>query len=44
MRSNKSTALYSTESYCVSMAASKDGESIVSGHLDGSIYAYNLET
>lgn len=43
LRSNKSSVLYSTDSYTVSLASSRDGDSVVSGHLDGSIYAYNLE-
>mgnify|MGYP000140699940 FL=1 len=43
LRSNKSVQLYSTDTYCVSVAASSDGENIVSGHLDGSIYRYSLD-
>ncbi len=43
LRSNKSTLLYTTESYVVSLASSRDGEAIVSGHMDGSVYAYYLD-
>lgn len=32
------------DSYCVSLAACKDGDRIVSGHLDGSIVAYDMES
>ncbi len=44
MRSNKSSVLFATESYCVALAANKEGDSFVSGHLDGSVYAFNCET
>lgn len=44
LRSNKSQALYSSESYVVSLAASRDGQSVISGHLDGSIYVFNLDS
>lgn len=44
LRNNKSNVLYSADSYCVSLAASKDGESVVSGHLDGTIFAYHMES
>lgn len=44
IRSNKAATLYSTESYVVSVASSVDGEHIVSGHLDGTIYRYTLES
>jgi len=44
LRSNNSKVLYSTESYVVSVASSRDGQFVCSGHLDGSIYAFNLES
>ena len=44
LRSNKSQVLYTTESYVVSLASSHDGRSVISGHLDGSIYQFNLES
>lgn len=44
LKNNKAAVLYSTESYVVSVASSRDGRSIVSGHLDGSIYTFNLES
>lgn len=44
LRSNKSQVLYSTDSYVVALTCSRDGNSVLSGHLDGSIYAYHLET
>jgi intraflagellar transport protein 172 len=42
LRNNKASTLYKTDSYVVSIGASRDGENIVSGHLDGSIYRYSL--
>eukprot|EP01022_Parablepharisma_sp_SALTPOND_P020315 TRINITY_DN365_c0_g1_i1.p1 TRINITY_DN365_c0_g1~~TRINITY_DN365_c0_g1_i1.p1 ORF type:complete len:1766 (-),score=259.62 TRINITY_DN365_c0_g1_i1:1103-6400(-) len=39
----KSESLYGTASYVVSIAASPDGQSIISGHLDHSIIRMNLE-
>ena len=44
LKNNKTAVLYSTDSYVVSVASSRDGNSVVSGHLDGSIYTFNLET
>merc|ERR1711988_472963 len=44
LKNNRSATLYNTDSYVVSMAASYDSSIIVSGHYDGSIYIYNLET
>lgn len=32
--------MYSTDSYVVSLSNCKDGENFVSGHLDGTIYAF----
>eukprot|EP00357_Protocruzia_adherens_P015873 CAMPEP_0115035232 /NCGR_PEP_ID=MMETSP0216-20121206/41287_1 /TAXON_ID=223996 /ORGANISM="Protocruzia adherens, Strain Boccale" /LENGTH=1713 /DNA_ID=CAMNT_0002414595 /DNA_START=1 /DNA_END=5142 /DNA_ORIENTATION=+ len=43
LKTNKSLSLYSTDSYVVSVASSLDGESIISGHLDGSIFRFHLE-
>lgn len=44
LRSNKSATLFNNESYVVSIAASRDGNSLVSGHLDNVIYLHNLES
>jgi len=43
LRSNKSQLLYSTDSYVVSVASSRDGNAVVSGHLDCSVYVYWLD-
>ena len=37
LRSNKAATLINSESFVVSVCASPDGESVLSGHLDGSI-------
>jgi intraflagellar transport protein 172 len=42
LKSNKSNVLYSAESYAVSLASSRDGNSVISGHLDGSVFAYSM--
>ena len=44
VKSNKTVSLYSTDSYVVSVAGSKDGEHVISGQLDGSIYRFTLES
>jgi intraflagellar transport protein 172 len=44
LKNNKSSSVYATESYVVSISASPDGNNIVSGHLDGAIITMNLET
>ena len=44
LRNNKSQSVYGTESFVVSISSSPDGQSIVSGHLDGSMVTFNLET
>ena len=43
-RNHKSQTLYSTNEYVVSIANDKNGKYLVSGHLDGSVYLYNIET
>jgi intraflagellar transport protein 172 len=43
LKSNKSHSLYSGESYCLSLASSRDGATVISGHLDGSVYAFSME-
>jgi intraflagellar transport protein 172 len=43
LKSNKSNVLYSTDSYTVSLASSRDGNTVISGHLDGSVLAYTIE-
>eukprot|EP00939_MAST-03C_sp_MAST-3C-sp1_P000124 g124.t1 len=42
-RKNKSATMYVTESHVVSCCASPDGNSILSGHLDGTIYRFFFE-
>lgn len=43
LKSNKSNVLYSAETYTVSLASSRDGHTVISGHLDGSVFAYSME-
>ena len=42
LKNNKSQALYSTDSYCVSLGMSRDGDGVASGHLDGSVYVFSF--
>lgn len=42
LRNNKSAKLFHTDSYVVSCCPGPDGQSFVSGHLDGSIYRYTF--
>ena len=42
LKSNKSSVLYATETYCVSLASARDGSTVISGHVDGSVYAYSM--
>ena len=44
LKNNKSSSVYATESYVVSISASPDGQNIVSGHLDGAIITMNIDT
>jgi len=44
LKKNTANPLYSTEAYVVSVAMSKDGETVISGHLDGAIYRYVSST
>lgn len=44
LKSNKSASIYGTDSFVVSLGSSPNGQSVVSGHLDGSIITYNIET
>jgi intraflagellar transport protein 172 len=41
-RNNKSATLYHTDTCVVSTASCPDGQSFVSGHLDGNIYRYSF--
>lgn len=43
LKSNKSNVLYSADAYTVSLASSRDGNTVISGHLDGSVFAYSME-
>lgn len=40
LRSNKAATLYTTDSYVVSLCSSPDGLSVLSGHLDCSVYRF----
>mmetsp|Transcript_15284 Transcript_15284/g.25210 ORF Transcript_15284/g.25210 Transcript_15284/m.25210 type:complete len:1767 (+) Transcript_15284:218-5518(+) len=43
LRTNKPATLYSTDSYVVCLCNGPDGNSILSGHVDGSIYRFIFE-
>lgn len=42
LKTNSSTTLFSTSSYVVSLCVGPQAKTILSGHLDGSIYRYSL--
>lgn len=42
-RTNKSATMYGTDSYTVSCCSSPDGNSVLSGHLDGTIHRFFFE-
>mmetsp|Transcript_2625 Transcript_2625/g.6756 ORF Transcript_2625/g.6756 Transcript_2625/m.6756 type:complete len:1758 (-) Transcript_2625:76-5349(-) len=44
LRSNKAATLFTTDSFVVAIASGPDGNSVVTGHLDGSIYRFSFET
>jgi intraflagellar transport protein 172 len=44
LKSNKSQSIFGTDSFVVALSSSPNGQSVVSGHLDGSIITFNLET
>lgn len=44
LKSNKAATLHQTDSFVVSMCAGPDGNSVLTGHLDGSIYRFSFET
>lgn len=44
LKSNKAATLYSTDSFVVSMCCGPDGNSVLTGHLDGSIFRFCFET
>ncbi|ORC89482.1 intraflagellar transport protein 172 [Trypanosoma theileri] len=44
LKANKSQSLYAHEHPVVSIASSTDGQKIISGHLDGSVYQYTFES
>eukprot|EP00929_Paragymnodinium_shiwhaense_P046199 TRINITY_DN2351_c0_g1_i1.p1 TRINITY_DN2351_c0_g1~~TRINITY_DN2351_c0_g1_i1.p1 ORF type:complete len:1763 (+),score=565.99 TRINITY_DN2351_c0_g1_i1:153-5441(+) len=44
LKSNKAATLYQTESFVVAMCAGPDGNSVLTGHLDGSVYRFMFET
>ena len=41
LKTNKSGTLYSTDVFCVAVSSSPNGDSICSGHLDGTIITFN---
>eukprot|EP00929_Paragymnodinium_shiwhaense_P046200 TRINITY_DN2351_c0_g3_i1.p1 TRINITY_DN2351_c0_g3~~TRINITY_DN2351_c0_g3_i1.p1 ORF type:complete len:1765 (+),score=574.01 TRINITY_DN2351_c0_g3_i1:160-5454(+) len=43
LKTNKAQTLYQTESFVVSMCPGPDGNSLLTGHLDGSIYRFCFE-
>jgi intraflagellar transport protein 172 len=43
LKNNKSQVAFSTESYVVAIASNREGDQVISGHLDGSIYLYNMD-
>eukprot|EP00928_Gymnodinium_smaydae_P061483 TRINITY_DN45540_c0_g1_i1.p1 TRINITY_DN45540_c0_g1~~TRINITY_DN45540_c0_g1_i1.p1 ORF type:complete len:1813 (+),score=398.59 TRINITY_DN45540_c0_g1_i1:155-5440(+) len=44
LKSNKAATLYQTDSFVVSMCSGPDGNSVLTGHLDGCIYRFVFET
>jgi len=44
LKSNKAATLYNTDSFVVSMCSGPDGNSVLTGHLDGSIMRFSFET
>ncbi len=44
LKANKAAKLYNTDSHVLCIAAGPDGNSVVSGHLDGSIHRFIFET
>uniref|UniRef100_A0A7S2Q9T2 Intraflagellar transport protein n=1 Tax=Zooxanthella nutricula TaxID=1333877 RepID=A0A7S2Q9T2_9DINO len=44
LKSNKAASLYKTNHFVVSMCAGPDGNSLLTGHIDGSIYRFLFET
>jgi len=44
IKSNRAATLYQTDSFVVSVCEGPDGNSILSGHLDGSVYRFSFET
>jgi intraflagellar transport protein 172 len=43
MKTHKPTTLYQTESYVTAMSCNRAGNSVVSAHLDGSIYIFSFD-
>lgn len=40
LKSNKPATLYNVDSFCASLATSPDGNGVVSGHADGTLYRF----
>jgi intraflagellar transport protein 172 len=43
LKSNKAATIYSTESCVVSLCSSTDGHSVLSGHIDGTIFKFYFD-
>ena len=44
LKNNKYNTLFNNDSYVISLSTSRDGNSLISGHLDGGIYTHNIES
>ena len=44
LKNNRSSNLFNTNSYVVSISSNPEGNAVVSGHLDGNIYKFDLNT
>ena len=44
LKNNRSSNLFNSNSYVVAVSSNPDGNAIISGHLDGAIYKFDLNT
>lgn len=44
LKTNKSQSIFGSESFVVAVSCSPNGQSVCSGHLDGSILTFNIDT
>jgi intraflagellar transport protein 172 len=44
IRTNKSSTVYATDEYVVSMCSSPDGTTLLAGHVDGSVYVFSVSS